>query len=923
MGFMQNQRAFSAYLSERNLRDVDVLLKYESDFDVRGNDLSSAIGSFDPGTGPCIHFAMTTDGSYKMGYLTQNNLKRKLAIVFDNNLLSAPVIQSKIQESGQITGRFTQEEVDFIVGILKSGSMPVVMMKNPTSENQIGSILGRDTIEQGSRSVVVALGLILLFMVAYYRFSGFVASFALWLNLMLTVAIMVLLQAPVTLPGLAGLVLTVAMSVDANVLITERMREELAKGATLRMSIRNGFDKALSAIIDGNLTTFLTALVLYLIGTDQVRGFGITLMLGNVTSMFTAIFCARVILEIGERTRWLKTLRMASFLTNPQIDWVKFFVPATVLSLVLIVIGVVATIARGRGLFDIDLAGGTSATGILKAPMAEADVRQSLAAVFKDMVDPDTKTTIDYNVYQFRVETEKPETVYKIDSSLSSIELLEATVRKALQKDGSDLLKTYQMEIGQLAELSTEPPPPELKATGPAPPASTPSGTPAKGTPPAKLGEKPADPATEKPAEKAAEKATEKPAEKPAEKAAEKPAEKASEKPAEKTGDAPAEKSSGCENGQEAAKSDDSAKAADAAKAAQDTTKAEPPKAETPKAETEAAKAETPKTEPPKTETPPPEAGKTVEPKTAEPKTAEPALPGTLVPAPVQQPKTKVAAKLRFPGTPLSGFAVRERIINSGKATLGREVDTLVKDWDGHDNSLLEDWSVEIFGVTQPQAQTLLTNMETALEKEVMWQTSSKIGGQVSADTRWRALGALAVSLLGIVAYVWFRFQKVAWGLAAVAALAHDALVMLTAIALSYWCVGFLGFLGVEEFKISLSVVAAFLAILGYSVNDTIVIFDRLREIRGKSPDVTRQMLNDAVNQTLSRNIILAGITVTVVVILYAFGGPGIHAFAFALMTGVISGCYTTLVIAAPLLLWLLNKGAVQGSGNMAKRDAA
>jgi SecD/SecF fusion protein len=146
--------------------------------------------------------------------------------------------------------------------------------------------------------------------------------------------------------------------------------------------------------------------------------------------------------------------------------------------------------------------------------------------------------------------------------------------------------------------------------------------------------------------------------------------------------------------------------------------------------------------------------------------------------------------------------------------------------------------------------------------------------------------------------------------LAAVAALAHDALVMLTAIALSYWLAGALGFLGVEEFKISLPVVAAFLTLLGYSVNDTIVIFDRLREIRGKSKVITRQMLNDAVNQTLTRNVILAGITFTTVVILYCFGGPGIHAFAFALLIGVISGAYTTLVIAAPLLLWLMGKTA-------------
>jgi SecD/SecF fusion protein len=300
-------------------------------------------------------------------------------------------------------------------------------------------------------------------------------------------------------------------------------------------------------------------------------------------------------------------------------------------------------------------------------------------------------------------------------------------------------------------------------------------------------------------------------------------------------------------------------------------------------------------------------------------------LPLAEKPAEKSRPKTKIEAHLTFPGTPISGFALHERVSGSAKTLLGREVDALVRNgkWDGHDNSTWQDWTVEFTGVTQAQAKDILEHMKVDLEKEVMWQTSSKIGGQVSADTRWRALGALAVSLLGIVAYVWFRFQKVAWGLAAVAALAHDALVMLTAIALSYWCATALGFLGVEVFKISLSVVAAFLAILGYSVNDTIVIFDRLREIRGKSPEVTRQMLNDAVNQTLGRNVILAGITVTVVLILYAFGGPGIHAFAFALTAGVISGCYTTLVIAAPLLLWLLNKSATQSTGGVAKRDAA
>jgi SecD/SecF fusion protein len=207
------------------------------------------------------------------------------------------------------------------------------------------------------------------------------------------------------------------------------------------------------------------------------------------------------------------------------------------------------------------------------------------------------------------------------------------------------------------------------------------------------------------------------------------------------------------------------------------------------------------------------------------------------------------------------------------------------------------------------------------LESDVIWQTSSKIGGQVSVDTRLKAMTALVVSMLGIVAYLWFRFQRVAWGLATIAALAHDALMMLTAIAVSYWLAAPLGFLGVEEFKISLTVVAAFLTLLGYSANDTIVIFDRLREIRGKSPVITREMLNEAVNQTFTRNVILAGITLTTVLILYIFGGPGIHAFAFALLIGVISGCYTTLIIAAPLLLWLMGRTSPDVVGKSAPRQ--
>jgi SecD/SecF fusion protein len=583
---------------------------------------------------------------------------------------------------------------------------------------------------------------------------------------------------------------------------------------------------------------------------------------------------------------------------------VRFLKPAVAGSMLLIVVGLIATVARGKGLFDIDLAGGTSVTFLLRNPTPEEQIRAKLDTAFEGMHDPVTNTRVDHNVYGMTVETQTPNTVYKVDSSLEDVELLKKTVRDALRQDGGeDGLRTFLMEIGPLAESKVEvtPPPPTISAPsigklGPA--VVAPQGQEDKTKAEAK------DKA-EKPGEGASDKAkSDQPQPADAEKSP--PSEAAKEKaPTE----VPKEKSEGADKpddgcGEQEPAADATA-AKEKAKEEQPATEksADAPAATEPKTAPEAAKQ-------PGTPLPP------TSPTPSEPASAT-SQPVTASPAPA--PKLQTKATVRFPGSPIGGEALRQRLAATAKTAINEEIEIDVDNpnWDHLDNSTFEEWTVTLHA-DQERAEKVLTQAKAELESEVVWQTSNKIGGQVSADTRWRALGALAVSLLGIVAYVWFRFQKVAWGLAAVAALAHDALVMLTGIALSYWLVGALGFAGVEEFKISLPVVAAFLTILGYSVNDTIVIFDRLREIRGKSPTITRQMLNDAVNQTLSRTIILAGITLTTTMILYFFGGAGIHAFAFALVIGVMSGLYTTLVIAAPMLLWLLNRKALEAPASEA-----
>ncbi|ADB18642.1 protein-export membrane protein SecD [Pirellula staleyi DSM 6068] len=916
----QNPGFFAPYLQSLGHKQIDVLLTFNQDYDIRGEDLGVPAEGRDSQLRPCILFSMKGEGRAKMGALTSANLQRKLAIVFDNELLSAPTIQERISDNGQITGQFSEAEVRFMVEILKSGSMPVVLYKNPISENRIGSILGMDTIIKGSRAIIVSLLLVLGFVLVYYRVSGIVACFALVLNILLTVAAMILLQAPFTLPGLAGLVLTVGMSVDANVLIYERIREELARGAALRMAIRNGFERAFTTILDSNLTTLLTAVVLYVIGTDQIRGFGISLIFGILTSMFTAVFCSRVILELGERAfRW-KTLEMTKFMTNPTIDWVKYFAPATTVSVVLILIGLVATIARGPGLFDIDLAGGTSVTFTLKEPIQDAEVRTMLDSVFKGAVNESTKSKVDYLINEVQVEGSPAGSNYKVDSSLEEVDDLKKLVEEAFTKDGKLLLTTFAMSADAPVEVKEATPPPVDTRT----PETTPPATEKPGEVPAEVpAEKPAEtPAAEKPAE--APKAEEPPAEAP--KAEDKPAEEApkteekpaDEKPAEEK---PAEEAKPAESTEPAAEGSCQEPAADDKPA--DEAKPEEKPAEEKPAETtppaEAAPAEEKPADAPKTEdkpaeekpaaeaTPVPEAPAAVAaPEGPATTTETPATPAVVA----NEPEVKSSFKLTFDTSSISAQALRDRVLNAARSAINEDLSVKLEnpDWDNLDQTAaFKEWTVTL-PVSTDKAAKVIDAMKSELDGAPVWQTSSKIGGQVSSDTRWRAIAALAFSIAGMIAYIWYRFNNVTWGIAAAVALLHDSLIMLGAIAASLWLTSLLGFAGVEEFKISLPVVAAFLTLIGYSVNDTIVIFDRIREIRGKSPDITSKIVNDSVNQTLSRSLLTSGTTLMVVTILYFFGGPGVHAFAFALVIGVIAGSYSTIYIASPILLWLLGK---------------
>ncbi|MBX7168409.1 MAG: protein translocase subunit SecF, partial [Pirellulales bacterium] len=213
-----------------------------------------------------------------------------------------------------------------------------------------------------------------------------------------------------------------------------------------------------------------------------------------------------------------------------------------------------------------------------------------------------------------------------------------------------------------------------------------------------------------------------------------------------------------------------------------------------------------------------------------------------------------------------------------------------------------------------------LPELQAAVSAEPYFPSSTNIGGAVAAGLRQQAIVALIVSQLLLILYIWVRFDKVVFGLAAVIAVIHDVSITLGIVGLTYFLAPYLGFLLVDPFKISLTVLSAFLTLIGYSINDTIVVFDRIREVRGKSPNLTVQMLNQSINQTLSRTILTGMTTLTVLIILYIWGGPGIHGFAFVMLIGLIVGTFSSIFVASPMLLWLAR--AWQGAATSGQTSA-
>jgi len=328
---------------------------------------------------PYVGLDLTGRGGKIFGQVTEKNVGKRFAIILDEVVRSAPVIREKILGgSAQISGNFTYEEATDLAIVLRVGALPapVEIIQNLT----VGASLGKDSIDKGLMSGLLGTVLVLVFMMVYYRLSGVIANLGLVLNILLLFAGLAALGATLTLPGIAGIILSIGMAVDANVLIFERMREEFAIGKSVKSGVEGGYDKAFWTIIDSQVTTLITALALFLFGTGPIKGFAVTLSLGITFNLVSTLFGTRLVYDILHSKRLLKPIKFFQFIKTPKFDYMAMKKITFSISGVLVLLGLIAfiQIARGNANLGVDFTGGTLVQYHADQPFSLQEVRKVL-----------------------------------------------------------------------------------------------------------------------------------------------------------------------------------------------------------------------------------------------------------------------------------------------------------------------------------------------------------------------------------------------------------------------------------------------------------------------------------------------------------------------------------------------------------------
>lgn len=741
---------------------------------------------------PAIGFAMDAPGAILLGRLTQDNLGRFMAVLLDDEVYTAPTLQGAISARGQISGSFSPEEIQYIVRVLSGGSLQAKLSPEPLSVNAVGPELGADNLEMGLQAGLWSLLIVAVFMVFYYFTSGLIAVVSLLVNSLLILGAMALSQAAFTMPGIAGMILTFGMAVDSNVLIYERMREELDKGADLRTAVRLGFDRALASIVDGNVTNLIVCVVLYYLGTTEIRGFAITMGIGVVSTLFSALVVSRLIFDLGVSWGWRKTTMLPMLipglqrLLTPSVNWIRLRYVFFGVSALYVGLGAVMVWSRGERMLDNEFLGGSQVTLQLKngpdgQPMTlrRADVQARVEAIVAALPGDDPLGN--------RLDNAE---VIPIEPQEDGVTANKFAVKTRPSDKGTDEGGVSAEENRELIRIVVE---------------------------------KFADVIETKPALRF---------------------KGAGER------DARLIPAFGIDK---------------------------------------------------------PTLGANIE----RPDITWPCrdfLGGVaIVVADIDppQPLASIEGRIRAARETGAYSSTLSRDVKvhllSGTESAASGIVVVVRDMDA---SLFDNesrWEREVRDREWSLVQAALTNASTPASVQTF---SASIASTFKAN----AIAATIVSFVLIGIYIWVRFKTPRYSIAAVVALIHDVVTVVGLLALCEILYenpathDFAVSIGLLPFKIDLNAVAALLTIAGYSLNDTVVVMDRIRENRGKLPHATAATINLSVNQTFSRTIITGGTTMASCLILYFIGGEGMRAFAFTLFTGLVVGTYSSVAVAAPIV---------------------
>jgi SecD/SecF fusion protein len=616
-------------------------------------------------------------------------------------------------------------------------------------------------------------------LIGYYYLAGLVAFGAVCMNLLMILGVMAAGNFTFTLPGIAGIVLSIGAAVDANVLIFERLREEQERGLSLKLALRNAYAKAWSAIVDSNATTVITSVVLYSLGSEEVKGFGITLLIGLVSSLFTALFVTKTVFAVMIDKFGVKNLSSLPLtfpkwdkMLRPSINWMAYIWPFVGLSAFLLVLG---TISFGyywhKGeLLDIDFAGGTSVQFELKD--GSQMTREQVANIIAQKTSLPSPSVVavgsDQKTYEVdSPDTDTPDVRKQILAALG--DKLNIVQPSTFDQVNAPLQQVINTSIVPIARGNADA---VIKAAG-------------------------------------------------------------------------------------------------------------------------------------------------------------------FDPMDLRTYEGGAAIVLKDLNPPLSLTEIRTRIERqrvqpqAGEAQLQASRDFTVDSPSGPDEKtttavvLVSDPTIpydkDKSKWTDNLAGPAWALVNAALYQPPQFQKVNSFNAQIAGDTERDALTALVLSLVIILGYIWLRFGNLKYGNATVIAMLHDTVMVIGAIGIAHLLYSharpIAAGLLLEPFRLNLTLVAAILTVMSYSMIDTIVVFDRIRENRGKYGHLDRSVVNASINQTLSRTLLTAGTNVLTVFVMYVFGGPGIHGFTFVLLFGILVGTYSSIAIAAPILL-ISRQEQTQGTGS-------